>query len=118
MVMSADNCLFCGIAAGRVPAGSVYQDHDVVAFRDINPQAPSHILVIPRRHIARLADAGDSDGAVLARLLLVAAKVAAAEGLAESGYRIVINSGPDAGESVPHLHVHIIGGRSMAWPPG
>ena len=113
-----DNCLFCRIAEGQIPSKIVYQDEDVVAFEDINPQAPHHILLIPRRHIASMADLTEEDGHVLAILFMVAARLAQKLGLAERGYRFVTNVGPDAGQSVFHLHFHLLGGRKFAWPPG
>lgn len=116
--MSEQNCLFCKIAAGEIPAQVVHTDDHTVAFRDINPQAPTHVLVIPRRHIASLKDATPEDEGVLGQLLLTAARVARSEGLAEGGYRTVINTGAGAGQSVFHIHAHVIGGRALAWPPG
>ena len=113
-----DNCLFCKIAEGKIPSKIVYQDEDVVAFEDTNPQAPYHILLIPRRHIASMADLTEEDGTLLARLFMVAAKLAHKLGFDESGYRFVTNVGPDAGQSVFHLHFHLLGGRKFAWPPG
>ena len=113
-----DNCLFCKIAEGKIPSKIVYQDEDVVAFEDTNPQAPYHILLIPRRHIASMADLTEEDGTLLARLFMVAAKLAHKLGFDESGYRFVTNVGPDAGQSVLHLHFHLLGGRKFAWPPG
>ncbi|MHB8521240.1 MAG: histidine triad nucleotide-binding protein [Limisphaerales bacterium] len=110
--------LFEKIAAREIPAKIVFEDDLVVAFRDINPKAPVHVLIVPRRPIPRLADAKVEDQALLGHLLLKAAEVAHQLGLKETGYRLVMNSGPDAGESVPHLHCHILGGRAMAWPPG
>lgn len=110
--------LFQKIADGEIPANIVYQDDLVVAFRDIKPAAPSHVLIVPRKPIPRIADATAEDHALLGHLLLKGAEVAQKLGLGESGFRLVINNGPDAGESVPHLHLHILGGRSMAWPPG
>jgi len=110
--------IFEKIAAREIPAKIVYEDDDVIAFHDGNPQAPVHVLTVPKRVIARLAEAEQSDGALLGKLILTAAKVARELGVNESGYRLVINSGPDAGESVPHLHVHLLGQRSLAWPPG
>lgn len=110
--------IFERIAAGEIPAKLVHEDDFVFAFHDINPQAPVHILVVPRRAIPRLGAARDEDAPVLSRLLLAARDIAKAQGLDRSGYRIVINNGPDAGESVPHLHVHLLGGRPMEWPPG
>jgi histidine triad (HIT) family protein len=111
-------CIFCEIAAGRVPAKVVYTGPDVTAFRDINPQAPTHILIISNRHIASLADVGPSDAALLARMFEIAKDLARQEGIAEEGYRIVINTGPNGGQTVPHLHLHLLGGRRMTWPPG
>ena len=110
--------LFERIAAGEIPADIVRNDDDVLAIRDINPQAPVHILVIPQRVITRIGEARDNDGAVLGKLLLAARDIAKQEGLDQTGYRLVINHGPHAGESVPHLHVHLLGGRPMDWPPG
>lgn len=110
--------LFEKIAAGQIPAQIVYQDDLVLAFRDINPQAPTHILIVPKKPIPRVAEAGQDDQALLGHLLLKAAEVAATIGLKDGGYRLVINNGRDGGESVPHLHCHILGGRPLAWPPG
>ncbi len=110
--------LFEKIIAGEIPSEKVYEDDLVYAFRDINPQAPVHILIIPRKPIPRIAEAEPDDHQVLGHLLLKAREVAAAEGLAGNGYRLVFNNGSDAGETVPHLHLHILGGRQMAWPPG
>ena len=109
--------LFEKIIAREIPAEIVYEDDLVLAFRDIKPQAPTHVLIVPKRVIARLDDARESDQALLGRLLLAAKKVAGDLSLT-SGYRVVINNGPDAGESVPHLHVHVLGQRALAWPPG
>lgn len=109
--------LFERIAAKEIPANLVYEDEHVIAFRDIQPQAPTHILIVPRKPIPRIAEATPADHALLGHLLLKAAEVAAKVGLA-NGYRLVINNGPDGGESVPHLHCHILGGRPMGWPPG
>ena len=111
-------CLFCAIAAGEIPADEVYRDDAAVAFRDIAPQAPVHVLVIPTAHHANAADAAAADPALLTDLLRVAAQVAADQGVADGGYRIVTNTGDDAGQSVRHLHFHVLGGRSLAWPPG
>jgi histidine triad (HIT) family protein len=113
-----DNCLFCKIAAGEIPAKIVYQDEDVVAFEDINPQAPRHILVIPRRHIASLADLTAEEGPLLALLFAVINRLAHKLGLTERGYRVVTSSGPDAGQDILHLHFHLLGGRKFGWPPG
>ena len=112
-----DDCLFCKIARGAIPAALVHDGPEAVAFRDINPQAPTHILVVPRRHVASLHDAA-ADPALLGTLLATAREVAAGAGLGEGGYRVVVNTGPDAGQSVAHLHLHVLGGRSLGWPPG
>ena len=116
--MSEPDCLFCRIIEGEIPAELVHQDERSVVIRDINPQAPTHLLVIPREHIDSLDDASHKDEALLGHLLRVAARVANAAGLAEGGYRTVINNGAGAGQSVFHLHVHVLGGRQLAWPPG
>jgi histidine triad (HIT) family protein len=113
-----ENCLFCKIAAGQIPSKIVYQDEDVVAFEDINPKAPYHVLIIPRRHIASMADLTLEDGPILAKIFITATKLAHEGGIDESGYRIVANVGPDAGQSVFHLHFHLLGGRKLGWPPG
>jgi histidine triad (HIT) family protein len=112
----ADDCLFCRIVRKEIPAKLVYESDDCIAFRDINPQAPVHVLVIPRAHIVSLNDA--TDAAAVGRLALVAAQLAKSEGVAESGYRVVCNTNRDGGQSVFHLHLHLLGGRSLAWPPG
>lgn len=112
------SCLFCGIAAGEIPSTQVYADDEFLAFRDIDPKAPVHILVIPRRHVAAVKDLGAQDLDLAGRLLLVAARVAAAEGLADRGYRLVVNCGDEGGQTVPHLHLHVLGGRPLRWPPG
>ncbi|HYH87520.1 MAG TPA: histidine triad nucleotide-binding protein [Pyrinomonadaceae bacterium] len=111
------DCIFCKIVAGEIPAAKIFEDEYALAFRDINPQAPTHALVIPRAHIASLADASESDETLLGHLLRVAARVARDEGHAE-GFRTVVNTGADAGQTVFHLHVHVLGGRKLAWPPG
>ena len=113
-----ENCVFCKIVEGQIPAKIVYQDAEVVAFEDINPQAPQHVLLIPRRHIASITDLTMEDGPVLASIFVAASKVARELGIAESGFRFVTNVGPDAGQSVFHLHFHLLGGRKLAWPPG
>jgi histidine triad (HIT) family protein len=115
---TVNDCLFCRIAAGDIGATLVHEDDEVVAFRDINPQAPVHVLAIPRRHVESVAVLGEEDGPLLGRLFAVLSRVARDEGIAASGFRIVTNAGPDAGQSVPHLHFHLLGGRRMAWPPG
>jgi histidine triad (HIT) family protein len=112
------DCLFCKIVDGDIPCDLLHEDDHVIAFRDINPQAPHHVLVIPRRHIASLAEVGDDDTELMGRLKVAAVAVAEKLGLAESGYRLVVNCGPDALQTVMHLHVHLLGGRTMSWPPG
>ncbi len=114
--MSTD-CLFCRMATGEIPVAKLHEDDLVFAIRDINPQAPTHALVISVAHIASAADLTDADGPMLGRLFAVAAKLAEEDGL-DRGWRVVSNVGPAAGQSVPHLHVHLLGGRQMAWPPG
>jgi histidine triad (HIT) family protein len=114
--MSAN--VFEKIVAHEIPAEIVYEDDRVVAFRDSNAKAPVHLLIVPRKNIPRLSEAGPEDVGMLGHLLFKAAEVAERAGLKKSGYRLVINNGPDAGESVPHLHCHILGGRPLAWPPG
>ena len=113
-----DDCLFCKIANGEIPTDFVFADDNVVAFRDIAPQAPTHVLVIPRRHIATLAETGDDDTHLLGKLQRTAIKNAEAEGLEEGGYRLVVNCGEGAGQSVFHIHLHLLGGRPLSWPPG
>jgi histidine triad (HIT) family protein len=110
-------CLFCKIIAGEIPSKMVFEDDLTYAFRDINPQAPAHVLVVPRKHVASLAEAQADDEGLLGYLHLIAARIAASEGLTD-GFRTVINTGPDGGQTVDHLHVHLLGGRSMHWPPG
>jgi histidine triad (HIT) family protein len=113
------DCIFCKIATGEVPATIVARRDHAVAFRDLNPQAPTHLLVIPTRHVASLAELDPAtDSAVLSPVLALAVEVARQEGLADAGYRLVINNGPQGGQTVPHLHVHLLGGRQMHWPPG
>ena len=111
------DCLFCKIAAGEVPSETVYESDDVVAFRDINPAAPTHVLVIPVRHIVSAAELAESDGPVLAEIFRTMASLASDAGLT-GGWRVVTNVGGDAGQTVHHLHFHLIGGRTMSWPPG
>lgn len=112
------DCLFCGIVDGSVKANLVYQDDAVVAFSDIAPRAPVHILIIPRKHVASVSDIAESDCALIGAIFQVAAKLARGHGIAESGYRVVVNSGADAGQSVFHIHFHLLGGRQLGWPPG
>lgn len=113
-----EDCLFCRIGSGEIKADIVYQDVQSLAFRDINPQAPVHFLVIPRAHVISLDDAAKLDDATLGHLMNVAARVARELGLDQDGYRTVINTGAGAGQSVFHLHLHVLGGRKMSWPPG
>jgi histidine triad (HIT) family protein len=110
-------CLFCKIANKEIPSKGVFEDEEVYAFHDSNPTAPTHILVIPKRHIGGLGDAAPADQALLGKLLLSAHRVAHEAGVAVTGYRVVINNGPHAGQSVFHVHAHVIGGRPMGWPP-
>ena len=116
--MSEKDCLFCKILDGEVPADVIYEDETMIAFRDINPKAPTHVLLIPRRHIATMNDLQESDVSVAGELFTTAAKIAADEGLAEDGYRVVMNCNEAAGQSVFHIHLHLLGGRRMSWPPG
>ena len=111
------DCLFCRIVAGEIPSDRVHEDDEILAFRDINPRAPTHVLVIPRRHIADVDALTDEDGLLLARLFGVIRAIANEAGL-ERGYRVVTNVGPESGQSVFHLHFHLLGGRPMSWPPG
>lgn len=112
----ATDCLFCKIASGEIPSAKVAETDDALAFRDIDPKAPTHVLVIPRAHVASLADSPDPG--MLGDLLALAAAVATSEGLDEGGYRVVANVGRDGGQSVDHLHLHVLGGRRLTWPPG
>jgi histidine triad (HIT) family protein len=113
-----NDCLFCSIIEGRAKAGVVYRDDAVVAFKDIRPRAPLHILIIPHKHIASVLDIEPDDDALIGQIFRVAARLAREHGIAESGFRVVVNAGPDAGQSVFHLHYHLLGGRQMSWPPG
>lgn len=110
--------IFEKIASREIPAKIIHETDELVAFHDANPQAPVHVLIVPKKHLARISEAGELDAELLGHLLLGAQAVARLEGVAESGYRIVINNGRDAGESVPHLHLHVLGGRALTWPPG
>jgi len=111
-------CLFCRIAAGEIPSTEVYSNNNVYAFRDINPAAPQHILVIPRKHLHSLNDASPDDQALLGELLLTARHVADQQGFADDGYRVVVNTGEHGGQTVFHIHVHVLSGRHLSWPPG
>ena len=112
----AESCIFCRIARGEIPAQMVMNSKEIAAFRDLNPQAPVHVLIIPKKHVASLDDASDSR--LLGEMLSLAAAIARQEKIAKSGYRTVINTGKDGGQSVDHLHIHVLGGRAMSWPPG
>lgn len=111
------SCLFCKIIDGSIPSTRVYEDEQCIAFADINPQAPVHLLIIPRKHIVSLAEATKEDNALLSHLLWIVAEIAREKNLA-AGYRVVINIGPNGGQTVDHLHLHLLGGRHMTWPPG
>ncbi len=112
------DCLFCKVVAGEVPADIIYDNEHVLAFRDISPQAPTHVLIIPRRHIATINDLDAGDNELVGQLFLAAKEVAAQEGVDEVGYRVVMNCNEDAGQTVFHIHLHLMGGREMRWPPG
>jgi histidine triad (HIT) family protein len=112
------DCLFCRIIAGELPSSQVYSDDSVVAIRDIAPQAPTHILLLARKHIASPADLGKADAALMGKICAVATELAKREGIAETGYRMAMNVGRDGGQTVDHMHVHMLGGRHMSWPPG
>jgi histidine triad (HIT) family protein len=112
------SCLFCRIVEGSIPASKVYEDDELVAFDDINPQAPMHVLIVPRRHIASLDELKPDDDGLVGEMVRRAASLAAEHGHADRGYRTVFNCNADAGQTVFHIHLHLIGGRSMAWPPG
>lgn len=114
----AEDTIFAKIARREIPSTIVLETEDFVAFEDITPQAPVHVLLVPKKIIPRIAEAGPEDEALLGRMLLGAREAARIKGLSESGFRLVINNGPDGGESVPHLHIHILGGRQLDWPPG
>ena len=116
--MTDPDCLFCKIVAGEIPSDEVTSSESTYAFRDINPGAPTHVLVVPRRHIESAATVTPNDAETLAELLATAQEVARLEGIADSGYRLVLNVGDDALNSVPHLHVHVLGGKRLGWPPG
>ena len=118
LALAMRKTLFEKLIAREIPATIVYEDDLVIAFRDVKPQAPTHVLIVPKKPIPRIAEAQPEDHKILGHLLLKAAEVAKALGLTQSGFRLVFNNGPDAGEAVPHLHCHILGGRKMTWPPG
>jgi histidine triad (HIT) family protein len=112
------DCLFCVIVAGEIPATKVLETDRILAFRDINPQAPTHVLVIPKTHYPDVAALAAADAALLGEVINAARQVAAVDGVAETGYRVVFNTGAEAGQTVPHIHGHLLGGRSLTWPPG
>ena len=116
--LGQSDCIFCRIAAGEIDAKVVHSDDDTVAFRDINPQAPTHVLVIPRRHIPAIDALEAADAEIVGKLFLAAKSIARADGVADGGYRVVMNNGADAGQSVDHIHLHVLGGRGLKWPPG
>jgi histidine triad (HIT) family protein len=116
--MDSSDCLFCKILAGDIPADIIFESDDAIAFRDINPQAPTHALIIPRKHVATINDLEEGDEALVGNLFLVAKSIAADEGIAAAGYRVVMNCNAAAGQTVFHLHLHLLGGRELAWPPG
>ena len=118
MMNEEKNCLFCRIAGKEIPADIVFENEEILAFRDINPQAPTHILVIPRKHIPTANDLGAEDAALVGKLILAARELAGKEGVAKEGYRLVINCGRGAGQAVFHIHLHLLGGRGFSWPPG
>jgi histidine triad (HIT) family protein len=107
------DCLFCKIGAGEIPSNVVYEDDELLAFRDISPKAPTHILIIPKKHVASLADTTDTDAALLGKIQILVRQLAEKEGIAESGFRVISNSGADSGQEVPHLHYHLVGGRKL-----
>jgi histidine triad (HIT) family protein len=115
---TSDDCLFCKILAGEIPADIIFESDDAIAFRDINPQAPTHVLIIPRRHVATINDLEAGDELLVGNLFLVARKIAADEGIADAGYRVAMNCNEAAGQTVFHLHLHLLGGRQLGWPPG
>jgi histidine triad (HIT) family protein len=116
--MTDNDCLFCRIASGELDADIVYEDDDVLAVRDINPQAPTHVLIVPRKHVATINDLEADDAQTIGAMFLAAKRVAADEGIAEPGYRVTMNCNEGAGQSVFHIHLHLLGGRGLGWPPG
>ena len=116
--MPEDSCIFCRIVDGEIPADVVHETENVIAFRDVDPKAPVHVLVIPREHVPSLGEASDGHRTLLGEVMMVARDVARSEGIAEEGFRAVTNTGEDGGQSVDHLHVHVLGGRALGWPPG
>jgi len=113
-----NNCLFCRISAKKIPAGIIYEDSEAVAFEDINPQAPVHVLIIPKKHISTVLEINPEDNALIGHLFRVAAKIAKEKGIEKRGFRLLMNTNADAGQTVFHIHLHLLGGRQMHWPPG
>ena len=118
MSSASDNCLFCKILAGDIPADIIYESDTAIAFRDVNPQAPTHVLIIPRKHIATINDIGETDQKIVGSLYSAASAIAREEGIADVGYRAVMNCNAAAGQTVFHIHLHLLGGRTLSWPPG
>ena len=116
--MDSSDCLFCKILGGDIPADIIFESNDVIAFRDLNPQAPTHALIIPRKHVATINDLEEGDEALVGNLFLAAKKIATDEGIADAGYRVAMNCNEAAGQTVFHLHLHLLGGRQIGWPPG
>lgn len=112
------SCIFCKIVAGEIPADILYQDDDVMCFRDVAPQAPTHLLVIPKKHIGSIVELEQSDTEIAGKILVTATKMAVQDGVSESGYRVAMNCGDEGGQTVGHIHMHVLGGRQMGWPPG
>jgi len=113
-----NNCLFCRISAKKIPANIIYEDSEAVAFEDINPQAPVHVLIIPKKHISTVLEINPEDNALIGHLFRVAAEIAKEKGIEKSGFRLLMNTNSDAGQTVFHIHLHLLGGRQMHWPPG
>ena len=111
-------CLFCKIRDGEIPSDTVYEDDHILAFKDVNPHAPVHILIVPKKHISTINDLKSEDAEIMGKMLLAAQDIASSEGVAADGYRLVVNTNADAGQTVHHIHMHLLGGRNMAWPPG
>jgi histidine triad (HIT) family protein len=116
--MTPDSCIFCKIVAGEIPASVVYQDELVLAIRDLNPAASTHVLILPKQHVESVNDAAPENETLFGHLFSVARKIAEQEGVSTDGYRVVVNTGKNGGQSVPHLHMHVLGGRALTWPPG
>ena len=116
--MAGDNCIFCKIASGSIKAAVVYEDDDIIAFDDINPRAPVHVVMIPKRHIGMISDLKEKDALLFGRFAIAANVIARVKGIAGNGYRLVTNCGKDAGQEVLHIHTHLLGGRKFTWPPG